>query len=56
MPNFFLVERVYELSNLDFNLSSFNLGTGPDLAGLALLAAIFSGVFALRLGKTLRDS
>ncbi len=49
-----LAERSpFDLSKLDFS-SGFYLN-GPDLAGLALLAVVIAGAFALRLGSSLKD-
>tara|TARA_Y100001968_G_C19225460_1_gene651837 strand:- start:217 stop:384 length:168 start_codon:yes stop_codon:yes gene_type:complete len=55
MSALFLAERIFELQNLDLDLSKFVLNVGPDLAGITLLITIFAGAFALRLGKSLRN-
>ena len=55
MSSLFLSERIFELQNLDIDLSKFFLSGGPDLAGITLLITIFAGAFALRLGKSLRN-
>ena len=55
MTNLLLgVQSTFDLSKVDF---SSGLGVNsPDLAGITFLMVIFSGVLALRLGTTLRDS
>ena len=51
---FFSERMPFDLSKVDF--SSGFLVSGPDLAGISLLLAVFAGILALRLGTTLRDS
>ncbi len=48
------VQSTFDLSKVDFS-SGLNINS-PDLAGISFLMVIFAGVFALRLGTTLRDS